>query len=246
MSWKSIACIAALGAMAAPAMALPSISVVDNGGGMGSVNIITTAAGSIGAEVALQLSGATLTGATINSAIFDTANPGDSPFIAGSPVGGDANGLVLGLPNNRLFASFGSGSQPAGTYKLLDFSFTGSGTATATGLAASVGVTTSGLTSGAVAIRPGGPTLAGDFDGNGSVGNGDLTLLLGNWGAAVPPVPSGWTGTQPTVPGIGNDELTGLLGTWGQSAASAVSIPEPTAALLSLIGVACLSFRRSA
>ncbi|QDV75926.1 hypothetical protein [Botrimarina mediterranea] len=246
MSWKSIACVAALGAMAAPALALPTIEVVDNGSGMGSINIITTDAGSIGAEIALELTGATLTGATINSAVFDTANPGDNPYIAGSPIAGDTTGLGLDLPNNRLFASYGSGDVAAGSHKLLDFTYTGTGTGTAFGVVGSVGLLEEGLNTGAVDLGSGPDPLAGDFDGSGAVGDGDLTLLLSNWGAAVPPVPAGWTGTQPTAPGVGDDELTGLLSTWGQSSSSAVAVPEPTAALLGLIGVACLSFRRSA
>ncbi|QDT70217.1 hypothetical protein MalM25_31630 [Planctomycetes bacterium MalM25] len=85
--------------------------------------------------------------------------------------------------------------------------------------------------------------LAGDFDGNGSVGDGDLTLLLSNWGSAVPPVPAGWTGDQPTAPGVGDDELTALLNNWGVSA-SAVAVPEPSTALLACLAVAALTARR--
>lgn len=87
--------------------------------------------------------------------------------------------------------------------------------------------------------------LAGDFDGTGAVGDGDLTLLLSNWGGAVPPVPAGWDGAQPTAPGVGDDELTALLSTWGQvQASSAVSVPEPASALLVLAGVALAATRR--
>ncbi|QDT69224.1 hypothetical protein MalM25_21570 [Planctomycetes bacterium MalM25] len=83
--------------------------------------------------------------------------------------------------------------------------------------------------------------LEGDFDGNGSVGDGDLTLLLSNWGGAVPPVPAGWDGAQPTAPGVGDDELTALLGTWGASQ-SGVAVPEPASVLvcLGLLGSATL------
>lgn len=247
MSWKSIACIAALGAMAAPALAIPSIAVVKTGPTTGRIDVITTATGSIGAEVSLVLAGATLTGATINSAIFDTANPGDNPFIPGSPVGGDTTGLSAIVGGTSIFASYGSGSKVAGTYKLLDFTYSSPGagsTATGDGFVASVGALTNVPAS--VAQLQNASFLAGDFNGSGAVGDADLTLLLSNWGAVVPPVPVGWTGTQPTAPGVGDDELTGLLSTWGQSSSSAVSIPEPTAAVLGLIGLACLSFRRSA
>ncbi len=92
------------------------------------------------------------------------------------------------------------------------------------------------------AVDPG--LLAGDFDGNGSVGNGDLTLLLANWGGDVPPVPAGWVGSQPTGPGVGNDELTALLATWGQSQSSAVSVPEPASVLFVMTGLAVAAARR--
>ena len=79
--------------------------------------------------------------------------------------------------------------------------------------------------------------LPGDFNGDGFVDGGDLSLLLGNWGSNVPPSPTGWDGAQPTEPLIDASELSALLGTWGQgtppSAASGVApVPEPAACLL--------------
>ncbi len=85
--------------------------------------------------------------------------------------------------------------------------------------------------------------LEGDFDGSGSVGDGDLTLLLSNWGSTVPPVPAGWTGDQPTAPGVGDDELTRLLNNWGVSA-SATAVPEPSAALLAALAMGAFAARR--
>jgi len=82
--------------------------------------------------------------------------------------------------------------------------------------------------------------IVGDFDGNDSVGNSDLTLLLDNWGEPVPPVPAGWTGFQPTENAIGNDELTALLDGWGDIAgAGSVGgvVPEPASAGLLALGV---------
>jgi hypothetical protein len=99
-------------------------------------------------------------------------------------------------------------------------------------------------------VLPPPPGSPGDFDGNGSVGNSDLTLLLNNWGANVPPVPAGWTGAQPTEPGVGNDELTALLNNWGQMAGSgqasaSAAVPEPGAYGLTLLGWGMLTaFRR--
>lgn len=247
MSWKSFACVAALSAMATPALAAPSISIVDNLDGTGSVEVTIDAAGSLGAEIALAFTDATLVDATINSAIFDEANPGDSPFIPGTLVGGDASGLNVDAGAGEVFAAFGGADPGLGTFTFLDFTYTGSGTAQATGYVAQGGDLGDFLDTGAVDIGDdiGPEPLAGDFDGNGSVGDGDLTLLLSNWAASVPPVPAGWDGAQPTAPGIGDDELTALLSTWGQSQSS-LAIPEPTAAVIALMGLACLSARRSA
>lgn len=77
--------------------------------------------------------------------------------------------------------------------------------------------------------------LLGDFNNNGTVENADLTLLLNNWSAAVPPTPTGWTGLPITAPAVDNDELTALLNNWGQSigsggqSADLRGVPEPTA-----------------
>jgi hypothetical protein len=248
MSWKSIACIAALGALAVPALAAPTISVVDNGGGSGSIFINKTATSvtSIGAEIALELSGATLGGATINSAIFDTANPGDSPYIAGSPVGGDATGLVLGLANNRLFASFGSSVQGAGNYKLLDFTYTGSGTATAFGLVAgrndanTSNVVTSGLTFGPTPIGTpvGNPA---DFNSDLAVNLLDLDILGTNFGLTPATKAQGDANADATVNLLDLD----ILGTeFGWTGSSSVAIPEPTAALLCAAALAGVVARR--
>lgn len=242
MSWKSIACVAALGAIAAPALALPSISVVKTGATTGRIDIVTTATGSIGAEVSLVLAGATLSGATINSAIFDTANPGDNPFIAGSPVGGDTTGLGLDLANNRLFASFGSGSQVAGTYKLLDFTYgtPGAGsTATGDGFVASVGVLTNVAAS--VAALPNAPSLPGDTNGDGVVNLVDLNNVKNNFGSPSPPAVGDTDGDGD----IDLTDLNAVKNNFGAVApASAVSVPEPASAIVALIGLAGLAARR--
>jgi hypothetical protein len=245
MSWKSIACVAALGAMSAPALALPSISVVKTSATTGRIDVITTAAGSIGAEVSLVLAGATLNSAVVNSAIFDTANPGDNPFIAGSPVGGDTTGMSAVTGGTSIFASFGSGNQPAGTYKLLDFTFSGaSPTATATGdgFVASVGVLTNVPADVEVIGMPAG--IFGDFEPDGDVDIIDFGLFADTFGKV--------TG-NPGFDVRGDSEPDGdvdiidfglFADNFGTGTSSAVSVPEPTAALLGLIGVACLGFRR--
>ncbi|MEO1496081.1 MAG: hypothetical protein AAFV43_02915 [Planctomycetota bacterium] len=83
--------------------------------------------------------------------------------------------------------------------------------------------------------------LPGDFSGDGRVDNDDLNLLLPGWGSTVPPSPAGWVGFQPTAPIVDNDELNALLVNWGAGTGS--SVPEPTALLLAMAGVALLRRR---
>jgi hypothetical protein len=82
----------------------------------------------------------------------------------------------------------------------------------------------------------------GDFSGNGSVGNDDLTLLFDNWGDVVPPVPAGWNGLQPSPPNIGNDELSCLLDHWGDifGIQDGAAVPEPGAVSLLAAAVVCM------
>ncbi|QDV74584.1 hypothetical protein [Botrimarina mediterranea] len=233
-----LAAVAMLGLSAAPSLALPSINLVDTGANTGRLDITVTGSGSIAAEIALTDAGAySLTNVAINSAIFDTANPGDSPFIEGSTEGGDSLGLTFEPELGRAFAALGSGIVDGpGTYTLLTFEYSvtqpwplGFSGVSASGLVAQAGVMTRGLfdQSGVVV-----EFTPGDFDGSGAIGDGDLTLLLSNWGLPVPPVPAGWTGIQPTAPGVGDDELTWLLSVWGQSPAATTAAPEPSAAFL--------------
>lgn len=76
----------------------------------------------------------------------------------------------------------------------------------------------------------------GDFDGNGAIGDGDLTLLLANWGKTVPSVPVGWVYDRPTAPNVGDEEFTKLLSTWGQGSATSMLVPEPTAVTVVAVG----------
>jgi hypothetical protein len=54
---------------------------------------------------------------------------------------------------------------------------------------------------------------------------------LQNWGATVPPTPSGWVNWVPTDGSVNQDDLDGVLQNWGNGtppvAATAV-VPEPT------------------
>lgn len=54
-----------------------------------------------------------------------------------------------------------------------------------------------------------GPPLLGDLDGDGSVGNVDLAILLGAWGTSGGVADLDGDGT------VGNTDLAILLGAWG-------------------------------
>lgn len=79
----------------------------------------------------------------------------------------------------------------------------------------------------------------GDFNADGRVDNGDLNLLLGNWGSAT--VPAEWTNNFVTP--VDNGELNALLGTWGAGVPAAV--PEPMGLLVVAIGSSLAFQRRS-
>jgi hypothetical protein len=85
----------------------------------------------------------------------------------------------------------------------------------------------------------GNPAIAGDYDASGGVGQGDLNLVLQNWGATPPPVPDGWINEQPADGVIiGQTNLNGVLQNWGNSAsvASVGVVPEPSS--IALFGLA--------
>lgn len=243
MSWKSFACMAALGAMASTAAAVPSIEIVDNADGTGVLNIVTDAAGSLGAELTLELTGATLTGATINTTLFDDANPGDNPYIAGSPVGGDTTGLGLELAENRLFAAYGSGDLGVGTFKFLDFTYDGSGTADSAGNVAQASANNA-VSDGPVDLSP---VVANiwDFEPDGDVDITDFGFFADAFNNGAPlPGTNGYGDGEPD----GDVDITdfgNFADAFNASAGSSAAIPEPTAALLGLIALAGLGVRRS-
>lgn len=246
MSWKSFACMAALGAMASTAAAVPSIGIVDNLDGTGSIEITTTVDGALAAELDLVLSGgATLTGATINGTLFDDANPGDNPFIDGSPIGGDTTGLGLDLANNRLFASYGSGPLGIGTFTFLDFSYTGTGTGDAGGFVAQGGLLGADLN----ASSPLGDVVAplpGDTEPDGDVDPADFAVLAGNWLSNPAPAPGGFmVGDFDNSGDVGPSDFALLAGNWLVGTGGS-AVPEPTSAamILGLAGVLAASKRR--
>ncbi len=75
------------------------------------------------------------------------------------------------------------------------------------------------------------PTIPGDFNGNGQVEQGDLDLVLQNWGTVVDPVSPlpGWNKRQPFGT-VDQAELDQVLQHWGNVAApggAMAGVPEP-------------------
>jgi hypothetical protein len=86
---------------------------------------------------------------------------------------------------------------------------------------------------GAPVVEP----LPGDYNGNGTVEQADLDLVLLNWGALGDPPPTGWVNDLP-MGSIDQAELDGVLLNWGNVLAAApapvatAGVPEPAGLLL--------------
>lgn len=123
---------------AAPVGAAPMIQFVDNLDSSVTLQVVTDANGSLGAEVAVEVitDGLEITNVTVDTGNFDTPNPGDNPFIPGVMIGGDSTGLWTDLPNGQVFASYGSGNLGIGAFDFLTLHYQGVGTLEAFGTVA--------------------------------------------------------------------------------------------------------------
>ncbi|MEM8783411.1 MAG: PEP-CTERM sorting domain-containing protein [Planctomycetota bacterium] len=95
--------------------------------------------------------------------------------------------------------------------------------------------------------------IVGDYNGSGQVEQGDLNLVLNNWGLDTSPeaagVPAGWVNDRPSGV-IDQAELNGVLNNWGATgppslpgAAGNAVVPEPAGAI-GLGGAVGLLIRR--
>jgi hypothetical protein len=77
------------------------------------------------------------------------------------------------------------------------------------------------------------------------VDQGDLDLVLLNWGAIATMPPEGWANDLP-IGSVDQDELDKVLLNWGSAASTLAtsSVPEPSAAAILLVGVIALAGRR--
>ncbi len=89
--------------------------------------------------------------------------------------------------------------------------------------------------------------ITGDYNASGQVEQGDLDLVLQNWGSSAAPVPVGWINDLPTGV-IDQDELDGVLQNWGALSTPAFAgsvVPEPAGAtVLAVAGILCGVARR--
>lgn len=85
---------------------------------------------------------------------------------------------------------------------------------------------------------------SGDFNRDSAVEQGDLSLLLSDWGATVQPVDwtSNWDGF------VDQNELSDLLSNWGTGVGAVAAVPEPSAVALlgiGLLGIYAMRRRRN-
>jgi hypothetical protein len=84
----------------------------------------------------------------------------------------------------------------------------------------------------------------GDFNGNGTVEQADLDLVLLHWGSPGEPRPAAWVNDLPDGH-IDQDELDGVLLNWGNMAQqlTRASVPEPGALALLVVCATAMGLR---
>jgi hypothetical protein len=91
------------------------------------------------------------------------------------------------------------------------------------------------------------PALEGDYNDDAFVGQGDLDLVLLNWGDTgdTGGAPEGWVNDAPAAGDlIGQGYLDKVLLNWGEGTAPTSTVPEPLTMTLLGLGGACVLARR--
>jgi hypothetical protein len=86
------------------------------------------------------------------------------------------------------------------------------------------------------------PSLVGDLNGDGFVGQDDLNIILGAWGQNVDPPGDPLTGDPSNDGFVGQDDLNFVLGGWGQGTPQGgiSAVPEPQSILLVIAAIVAL------
>lgn len=75
--------------------------------------------------------------------------------------------------------------------------------------------------------------LPGDYNGDGFTDQGDLDLVLLNWGTSVADLPAEWVNQLPSGDIVAQAELDGVLLNWGASSTvGAAAVPEPSSLIM--------------
>ena len=206
--------------------------------------------GSLAVELAFEVTGSTFAGATKNATAWPYDNPGNNPFTLTVTDG-------VQQTSADVFAALGSEFFMSGdAVSVLTIETLGDVATTLTwGGQTLLGGTANEYTgsrvaqegsnfneyTGSLVHTPDTGAIDGDYNWSGQVEQGDLDLVLLNWGDSASPVPPLWTNPDfpPTSPSIDQDDLDGVLLNWGKtpaSAAASAAVPEPASALLLVIG----------
>jgi len=210
MSWKSIVITGLLCVAAAPAWAVPSLSITNTGldaTGNWTWNVLVTPTGgsSLAVELGLRESfaGSQFVSATIGPAPWDTPNPGTKIFTwEAMDVDGDFVGLQSNAALDEIFLAYGSAIQAAATQtQLLTIKTKGPTTTQLTTSLQLLGKYGAGGTNGRIAeglgtppgtnysnfsgtatrsVVPGNANFTNDGVGGAAVGLADLQIVASN------------------------------------------------------------------
>lgn len=262
MSWKKIACVAAMSALfASPTLAaVPTLSVdlVRNsltglaeldasGDWQWVVSVTVDEAGSTASELDGFITDSALVSAIIsNSTVFDDDNPSPSALTWVSEVDGIlVGGIQTNLPTNELVIAIGGDDVAAGTYELAIVTTVGPSNVNAalTSTVAVSGNIAQDGSNNSVAATLSVTALAGDANLDGSVDGIDFSILSSGFNS-----PGTWqTGDfnrDGVVDGIDFSILSSAFNSTGPVPALAMAVPEPTSLIiLGSLAVAGLTFR---